>query len=971
MEAEAPKGLEKKVSIQEANFELKDLIGEKVWVSGYYGDKRFTGDGVAFLVTSFHLLVIDEQLPHHSFIRLDGALPPDTDNGAEILVYGEVKDFGAAYRVFTVSPTPLITVEKYKVITPSPFRKMNMQERFRDFLKKKMRKGKKVFEMQSAFAWGNPPQPPKPQIIKPCDRALIISGGVDANNNHVRYRDNMIAKFKKLKELGFTDAQIAALYNDGAAVNSDGVNIVDDRASKQTITDTLDRMFNEMEASCTLTIFVTDHGTGYNEGQGYHGARPAFAGERGLTYPENTFKVDAREKVYRSNVWMNPAGDEWLVTIDKNTNRMELHKKEGGSWVKKGEDANGNGRITESETNQDIDADGDKDEAGWNEADLAPWQHRDNEWDTDGDGTNDVRMRWDGARYVFERFKDAAWHEMGRDTNGDFVIDAADGGVDWDLDGNKNGSIGFHEGINLWGEEVLWDDEFANLLKRLADKGIHIVVEMVQCFGGGFVENLKGIVEKIVTGAGEDTKHWNRIKPDGTAYAADEMAFVDNLEGIDLVSWNKAFDKAVEADRQKWVQEGSDPVSENDPQRWEKPLIETGSRFTEENGTYTINLKIPQNLQGTIYDIEILFGLQIPRWDAAEVITMPEGCVRSDIPGGIRIEHAQALVDDSTFEIKGKAGAGILFLHLTDNEHKNLGNTPVRKVYEPVPPVRPDVVRRPETVYRPRPFDVWPRRPVDSVQPCKPEDATTSHEAPEPSPPPTVCEDATTPAPKVPEPAPAEVCEDATTTAPQEDASTRKPAEDVQHKHIDGNETSHDATIVYSPQPDGGMHIDAAVITTGDGFNLRKWVVDDVHIEINGDRVRPSSSESIYIEKDSYFRGAATATFVALGLQGGGHGGESGCGSGESACGDSCSTAGGDEHGRPSSRKKSGIERAGIAAGMGLLAGQARGHIKGKKASFNLNKEQAGKLLAGKARLSIKSSNADAHKQQTVKMALP
>ncbi len=33
---------------------------------------------------------------------------------------------------------------------------------------------------------------------KDCDRALIISGGVDANSNYGRYKDDVIAKFKKL-----------------------------------------------------------------------------------------------------------------------------------------------------------------------------------------------------------------------------------------------------------------------------------------------------------------------------------------------------------------------------------------------------------------------------------------------------------------------------------------------------------------------------------------------------------------------------------------------------------------------------------------------------------------------------------------------------------------------------------------------------------------------------------------------------
>jgi len=110
--------LEPVVFLPQLNFELQDFIGEKVWATGFYGDDRFTGDGVGFLVLSFRMLKIDEELAEHLFARLDGDLPPYEMNGAEVLVYGEVKDFAQAYGVFTVAPTPLVTVEKYQILTP-------------------------------------------------------------------------------------------------------------------------------------------------------------------------------------------------------------------------------------------------------------------------------------------------------------------------------------------------------------------------------------------------------------------------------------------------------------------------------------------------------------------------------------------------------------------------------------------------------------------------------------------------------------------------------------------------------------------------------------------------------------------------------------------------------------------------------------------------------------------------------------
>ena len=207
---------------------------------------------------------------------------------------------------------------------------------------------------------------------------------------------------------------------------------------------------------------------------------------------------------------------------------------------------------------------------------AGPLKHQKNEWDTDGNGDIDVKASWNSTagKYVLERKVGTDWKEMARDTNGDFIIDKDDGGIDWNLDGDKDDQIGFHEGINLWGwgkDGVLWDDELADLLKPLHDKGIHILVEMVSCFSGGFVNNLKGLVDKIVTYSGEDTKHWNRVAADGkTIYAADQKAFVDNLAGIDLESWNAAFEKGKEADTAAWVAAGCHTKTKNEYQSWEK-----------------------------------------------------------------------------------------------------------------------------------------------------------------------------------------------------------------------------------------------------------------------------------------------------------------------------------------------------------------------------------------------------------------
>jgi len=537
--------------IPQLNFELDDFIGEKVWVSGYYGDSSISGGGYGFLVTDSYMLLVDEKLSDHCCVLLDGDLPSDVGTGAEILVYGEVKDFAETYDAFTLEPTPLITVEQHYVLSPPVGAISSFDSLFDVSFDTAVPQSFSV--ATEAYTEGGGTQ------AKDCDRALILSGGVDAKNNHARYRDNVIMKYEKLRELGFTDKQIVVLYNDGAAINVTGVNnITDAKASKQKVNETLEKFKNEMTCCCTLTIFVTDHGTGYNQEQCYHGARPVLdpARESGKTYAENITCVDLRSKVYRATPKWTTNGKEFFAIKDE-TGRVKVYMKEDGNWVYKGYDKNGSGWITEAEIGEDLNGNGvSTDNFGWPVAGIegllaGPLKHQNNEWDTDGDGNIDVKATWNSTarKYVLERKVGNDWKEMARDTDGDYIIDKDDGGIDWNLDGDKDDQIGFHEGINLWGREVLWDDELADWLKPLNDKGIHILVEMVSCFGGGFVNNLKGVVDKIVTYSSEDTKHWNRVAADGkTVYAADQKAFVENLTGIDLESWNAAFEKGKEAD---------------------------------------------------------------------------------------------------------------------------------------------------------------------------------------------------------------------------------------------------------------------------------------------------------------------------------------------------------------------------------------------------------------------------------------
>ena len=108
----------------------------------------------------------------------------------------------------------------------------------------------------------------------------------------------------------------------------------------------------EMKPSCTLTIFVTDHGTGYNPKQGWHGARAALPGttehKEGKTYPETAFKFDMRRKVYRGTDSWVTNGKRFKAFKDE-AGRTEIWKKVGTKYQLVGWDKNGDGWIVEGE----------------------------------------------------------------------------------------------------------------------------------------------------------------------------------------------------------------------------------------------------------------------------------------------------------------------------------------------------------------------------------------------------------------------------------------------------------------------------------------------------------------------------------------------------------------------------------------------------------------------------------------------
>jgi len=505
--------------------------------------------------------------------------------------------------------------------------------------------------------------------------------------------------YEKMLALGYKEKQIDVVYYKGppSGITVGGKDIVNMNATSDNIQAIIDKYKREMNPSCTLALFVTDHGTGYDGGV-WRGERPVVSdksevGPGTKTYAEKTFSVDGNGWLW-DTVEFEDTGKKYKYAKHRYTGEIRLYLREGDTWVNKGNDTDGDGFVEEHEVGVDINGNGNStDNWGFNIAALhAAAGHRIGRWDTDKDGTDDknVRFKWDGAtkKLTIEQHKDGTWQKMGEDANGDGKIDGDDGGIDWNLDGNKNGQAGFHEGICLLGNKTLWDDEFAKMLKPLKDMGVHINCIMLQCFSGGFAQNLTGIAETIFTCASEDAVSWTYRK-DGKFTDFGPMEFLKQLKGIDPESWKTAWTAGQKADQKAWEDiTAGDPADEknkykNDFQSAGTPKIESKTTYDRhKDGMYSICLRLPTDKADKVHDFEIILGLQKPRWTVSlkEGVGFPEGLpegLDSElIPGGVRVFSESPLgLAPLMVRMRAPEGTKITRIDLTDADHQTVGYT--------------------------------------------------------------------------------------------------------------------------------------------------------------------------------------------------------------------------------------------------------------------------------------------------------
>lgn len=206
---------------------------------------------------------------------------------------------------------------------------------------------------------------------------------------------------------------------------------------------------------------------------------------------------------------------------------------------------------------------------------------------------------------------------------------------------------------------------------------------------------------------------------------------------------------------------------------------------------------------------------------------------------------------------------------------------------------------------------------------------------------------------------------------------------DTQYAGGQGNATSEwikQETIPFgSGQLDVALHekIDAimaikemtvAASATGKGADFRDWNVDSIKLYIDGVAVMPDTTEKFYITKQSMFRLPAAFMFAYIGSQY--EQNAQGYKSGEV-----CPVTGQQKTAERTGPERSDfgktIDKAGMAAGMGLLTAQAKGEISALKCKFVVKVEDAAKLDGADDKIKVVIENKEKHQKETIEVNIP
>lgn len=156
-----------------------------------------------------------------------------------------------------------------------------------------------------------------------------------------------------------------------------------------------------------------------------------------------------------------------------------------------------------------------------------------------------------------------------------------------------------------------------------------------------------------------------------------------------------------------------------------------------------------------------------------------------------------------------------------------------------------------------------------------------------------------------------------------------QPASNDEHLYLEFKTESADCgtAILLKKLENGAVEADVSAMAKGKGSASRNWEVYDIKLEADGLIVRPVLSRKFYTTLDSLFKYPAAVLFGALGVMN------------EQYVTDASGVSS-----VQGTKLQRGIDKAGMAFGLGLLVTQAKGEITGLKSVFKVDAATAAGL---------------------------
>lgn len=293
--------------------ELLAKLNQQVTVEGFFYD-----GSSPMLLDDINRVQVDMMLPPDSYVPLVGPKLQGVKSGDRIALTATLRKAGAsapawlkrepAFLEITPQVKPIVKLRASAVLKLSPVTNLvRVEPRFRI----------------PEIVVGTVPVAKK--------YAVLLIGGGDPYNNHMRYWNDLKTQYQILRDKGWPAANITVIYADGVA--KDGSTPVNYSATKANVSTVFSALAAKTTSLDTVYIMVNDHGGGFLDaaisgyGPGIYGGVLDTNGDEHESISEATFnkdlngdgdKVDVVKIDEIINLWYDKiTDDEFAVQVNK------------------------------------------------------------------------------------------------------------------------------------------------------------------------------------------------------------------------------------------------------------------------------------------------------------------------------------------------------------------------------------------------------------------------------------------------------------------------------------------------------------------------------------------------------------------------------------------------------------------------------------------------------------------------------